>query len=33
LSELAGGVTGETHYVDSGFNIILQPRPDKLDGE
>jgi enoyl-[acyl-carrier protein] reductase I len=32
LSELAGGVTGETHYVDSGFNIILQPRPDKLDG-
>ncbi len=33
LSDLSGGVTGETHYVDSGFNIILQPRPDRLEGE
>jgi enoyl-[acyl-carrier protein] reductase I len=33
LSGLSGGVTGETHYVDSGFNIILQPRADQLDSE
>ena len=33
LSDLSGGVTGETHYVDCGFNIILQPRPDQLEGE
>ena len=26
----AGGVTGEIHYVDSGFNIVLQPRPENL---
>jgi enoyl-[acyl-carrier protein] reductase I len=30
LSDLSGGVTGEIHYVDSGFNIVLQPRPEKL---
>src|SRR5262252_10807747 len=30
LSELSGGVTGEVHYVDSGYNIVLQPRPDDL---
>src|SRR5450755_10155 len=30
LSDLAGGVTGEIHYVDSGFNIVLQPRPEHL---
>ena len=23
LSDLSGGVTGEIHYVDSGYNIIL----------
>jgi len=33
LSDLSGGVTGETHHVDCGFNIILQPRPDQLEGE
>ncbi len=33
LSDLSGGVTGETHYADCGFNIILQPRPDQLEGE
>jgi enoyl-[acyl-carrier protein] reductase I len=33
LSELAGGVTGEIHYVDSGFNVILQPRPENLPPE
>ena len=30
LSELSGGVTGEIHYVDSGYNIILMPRPEAL---
>lgn len=30
LSPLSGGVTGETHYVDSGYNIISMPRPDEL---
>ena len=30
LSPLAGGVTGEIHYVDSGYNIISAPRPDDL---
>ncbi|HLZ04405.1 MAG TPA: enoyl-ACP reductase FabI [Bradyrhizobium sp.] len=33
LSDLSGGVTGEVHYVDSGFNIVLQPRPDQLETE
>jgi enoyl-[acyl-carrier protein] reductase I len=30
LSPLAGGVTGEIHYVDSGYNIISMPRPEDL---
>src|SRR5471030_1193869 len=30
LSELSGGVTGEIHYVDSGYNIISMPHPDEL---
>ena len=30
LAELSGGVTGEIHYVDSGYNIILMPRPEEL---
>jgi enoyl-[acyl-carrier protein] reductase I len=30
LSQLSGGVTGEIHYVDSGYNIISMPRPDEL---
>ncbi|MEO1746343.1 MAG: SDR family oxidoreductase, partial [Pseudomonadota bacterium] len=30
LSDLSGGVTGEIHYVDSGYNIISMPQPDKL---
>src|ERR1700753_86567 len=33
LSELSGGVTGEIHYVDSGYNIILQPKPQALKPE
>jgi enoyl-[acyl-carrier protein] reductase I len=30
LSELSGGVTGEIHYVDCGYNIISMPRPEVL---
>jgi enoyl-[acyl-carrier protein] reductase I len=30
LSQLSGGVTGEIHYVDSGYNIISMPRPEDL---
>ncbi len=33
LSELSGGVTGEVHFVDSGYNIISMPRPEELKGE
>jgi enoyl-[acyl-carrier protein] reductase I len=33
LSDLSGGVTGEIHYVDSGYNIISMPRPDDLKPE
>jgi len=30
LSDLSTGVTGEIHYVDSGYNTISTPRPDRL---
>ncbi|WP_112662433.1 enoyl-ACP reductase FabI [Microvirga flavescens] len=30
LSDLSNGVTGEIHYVDSGYNIISMPRPEAL---
>jgi enoyl-[acyl-carrier protein] reductase I len=30
LSDLSTGVTGEIHYVDSGYNIISMPRPEEL---
>ena len=33
LSELSGGVTGEIHFVDSGYNIIAMPQPDALRNE
>ena len=35
LSDLSGGVTGEVHFVDSGYNIISTPRPEDLrdDGD
>ena len=33
LSELSGGVTGEIHYVDSGYNIISMPKPEALKAE
>jgi enoyl-[acyl-carrier protein] reductase I len=32
LSELSGGVTGEVHMLDAGYNIMLQPRPEDLNG-
>ena len=33
LSGLSGGVTGEIHYVDSGYYVILMPRPEDLKAE
>jgi enoyl-[acyl-carrier protein] reductase I len=30
LSDMSGGVTGEIHFVDSGYNIISMPHPDAL---
>ena len=33
LSDLSGGVTGEIHFVDSGYNIISMPRPDVLQAQ
>lgn len=33
LSDLSGGVTGEIHFVDSGYNIIAMPQPDALRSE
>jgi enoyl-[acyl-carrier protein] reductase I len=30
LSPLSSGVTGEIHYVDSGYNIISMPRTEDL---
>ena len=30
LSDLSGGVTGEIHFVDSGYNIIAMPQPEAL---
>jgi enoyl-[acyl-carrier protein] reductase I len=32
LSDLSGGVTGEIHFVDSGYNVISMPHPDELKG-
>ncbi len=32
LSPLSGGVTGEIHYVDSGYNIISTPQPAEIRG-
>jgi enoyl-[acyl-carrier protein] reductase I len=33
LSDLSGGVTGEIHFVDSGYNVIAMPQPDLLRQE
>jgi enoyl-[acyl-carrier protein] reductase I len=30
LSNLSSGVTGEVHFVDSGYNVIAMPQPDAL---
>ncbi|MEA2878932.1 MAG: enoyl-[acyl-carrier protein] reductase [Hyphomicrobiales bacterium] len=33
LSDLSTGVTGEIHFVDSGYNITSMPHPDTFKGE
>src|SRR5579871_2562549 len=33
LSDLSTGVTGEIHFVDSGYNVIAMPHPDSLKEE
>src|SRR6476620_8247126 len=33
LSDLSSGVTGEIHFVDSGYNVISMPHPDALRGD
>jgi enoyl-[acyl-carrier protein] reductase I len=33
LSDLSGGVTGEIHFVDSGYNVISMPQPDALKAD
>ncbi len=30
LSDLSGGVTGEVHFVDAGYNVIAMPQPEDL---
>ncbi|MCA3607306.1 MAG: SDR family oxidoreductase, partial [Methylobacterium sp.] len=32
LSSLSGGVTGEIHYVDSGYSIMKMPRASEVKG-
>ena len=32
LSDLSAGVTGEVHFVDSGYNVISMPHPDDVKG-
>ncbi|KQT83920.1 enoyl-ACP reductase FabI [Aurantimonas sp. Leaf443] len=33
LSELSNGVTGEIHYVDSGYNVMSMPALDELKAQ
>ena len=33
LSDLSTGVTGEIHFVDSGYNVIAMPQPDDPSAE
>jgi enoyl-[acyl-carrier protein] reductase I len=33
VSDLSTGVTGEIHFVDSGYNVIAMPQPDALRAE
>jgi enoyl-[acyl-carrier protein] reductase I len=30
VSDLSGGVTGEVHFVDAGYNVISMPRPEDV---
>ena len=30
ISDLAGGVTGEIHYVDAGYNKVGMPNPKNI---
>ena len=30
LSDMAGGVTGEIHYVDAGYNKVGMPDPKNI---
>jgi enoyl-[acyl-carrier protein] reductase I len=30
LSDLSGGVTGEVHYVDAGYNITSMPVGEEM---
>ena len=33
MSELSNGVTGEIHYVDSGYNIMSMPSLEELKAQ
>ncbi|HEY7458434.1 MAG TPA: enoyl-ACP reductase FabI [Xanthobacteraceae bacterium] len=33
LSDLSSGVTGDIHYVDSGYHVISMPRPEALNAQ
>ena len=33
LSDMSSGVTGDIHYVDSGYHVISMPRPETLNGQ
>ena len=33
LSDLSTGMTGEIHFVDSGYNVISMPHPDTFKGQ
>ena len=33
LSDMSSGVTGDIHYVDSGYHVISMPRPGTLNGQ
>ena len=33
LSDLSRAVTGEIHYVDSGYNIVAMPRLESLKSQ
>src|SRR6059058_4070164 len=33
LSDLSTGVTGDVHFVDSGYNVVAMPHPTSLKDE